>query len=205
MPHIPPSSAGFSRITIANCPRRFDSPKAPPPIAMTSSLRMPSRGLTSRAAGCVMRGRRSHRRCAPDRATAPSAVTPRRSSTLHRSFTNQETHYACSNPFRANALVIHGIRLPYLGTTVAMPAPIYQSHSPRRTLVAPREVNMERRRFVTSVLAGSLATPLLAAGQHDHGDDVDGPLANVEVSFGQWHTSPSLDRFPNNSPITANV
>jgi len=64
---------------------------------------------------------------------------------------------------------------------------------------------MERRRFVTSVLAGSLATPLLAAGQHDHGDDVDGPLANVEVSFGQWHTSPSLDRFPNNSPITANV
>ena len=64
---------------------------------------------------------------------------------------------------------------------------------------------MERRRFVTSVLAGSLATPLLAAGQHDHGDDVDGPLANINVSFGQWNTTPSLDRFPNNSPITGNV
>ena len=64
---------------------------------------------------------------------------------------------------------------------------------------------MERRRFVTSVLAGSLATLLLAAGQHDHGDNVDGPLANVNVSFGQWNTSPALDRFPSNSPITGNV
>ena len=65
---------------------------------------------------------------------------------------------------------------------------------------------MERRKFVTSVIAGSLAAPVLAAGgQHDHGDQVDGPLAQATVSFGQWHTSPSLDRFPNNSPINGNV
>jgi hypothetical protein len=62
-----------------------------------------------------------------------------------------------------------------------------------------------RRKFVTSVLAGSLAAPVLAAGQHDHGGEVDGPLAQATVSFGQWHTSPSLDRFPNNSPIDGNV
>ena len=65
---------------------------------------------------------------------------------------------------------------------------------------------MKRRQFVTSVLAGGMAAPVLAAGQgHDHGDEVDGPLANVDVSFGQWHTTPPLDRFPNTSPITANV
>src|SRR5262245_24539586 len=65
---------------------------------------------------------------------------------------------------------------------------------------------MKRRRFVTSVLAGSLATPVLAAGQHDHGEDVDGPLANVDVTFGSWTTTqtPSLDRF-SNPPVTANV
>jgi hypothetical protein len=88
-----------------------------------------------------------------------------------------------------------------------MPARIHHTaHSSRRdAFVAQREVTMERRRFVTSVLAGSLATPLLAAGQHDHGDNVGGPLSNVDVSFGQWNTSPALDRFPNNSPITGNV
>jgi plastocyanin len=64
---------------------------------------------------------------------------------------------------------------------------------------------MKRRQFVTSVLAGGLAAPVLAAGQHDHGDTVDGPLANIDVSFGQWHTSPPLDRFPNLNPITGNV
>ena len=66
---------------------------------------------------------------------------------------------------------------------------------------------MKRRDFVTSVVAGTLATPVLAAGHghdHDH-DEVDGPLANVNVSFGQWHTTPALDRFPNNSPIDGNV
>jgi hypothetical protein len=66
---------------------------------------------------------------------------------------------------------------------------------------------MKRRKFVTSVLAGGLAAPVLAAGrpQHDHGEEVDGPLAQATVSFGQWHTSPPLDRFPNLNPITANV
>jgi hypothetical protein len=63
---------------------------------------------------------------------------------------------------------------------------------------------MKRRRFVTSVLSGAIAAPVLAAGQHDH-DVVDGPLADATVSFGQWNTSPPLDRFPNNSPITGNV
>jgi len=63
---------------------------------------------------------------------------------------------------------------------------------------------MKRRKFVTSVLAGGLAAPVLAAGQHgDHGDNVDGPLANVNVSFGQWNQP--LDRFPNLNPITGNV
>ena len=63
---------------------------------------------------------------------------------------------------------------------------------------------MKRRQFVTSVLAGGIAAPILAAGQHDHGDNVDGPLANVNVSFGQWKTTPPLDRF-GVVPVTANV
>ena len=33
---------------------------------------------------------------------------------------------------------------------------------------------------------------------------IDGPLANATVSFGQWKTDPTLDRFPNSSPATAN-
>jgi hypothetical protein len=33
---------------------------------------------------------------------------------------------------------------------------------------------------------------------------VDGRLANTTVSFGQWHTDPPLDRFPNNSPADGN-
>jgi len=64
---------------------------------------------------------------------------------------------------------------------------------------------MKRRQFVTSVLAAGMAAPVLAAGQHDHGDAVDGPMANATVSFGQWHTTPPLDRFPNSSPIDGNV
>jgi hypothetical protein len=48
---------------------------------------------------------------------------------------------------------------------------------------------MKRRQFVTSVLAGGLSVPAFAAQNHDHGDQVDGPLANVNVSFGQWKTS----------------
>lgn len=33
---------------------------------------------------------------------------------------------------------------------------------------------------------------------------IDGPLANATVSFGQWQTDPSLDRFPNLSPRLRN-
>jgi hypothetical protein len=45
--------------------------------------------------------------------------------------------------------------------------------------------------------------------EHDHGhggdhDDLKGPLANATMAFGEWNTDPALDRFPNNSPITAN-
>jgi hypothetical protein len=68
---------------------------------------------------------------------------------------------------------------------------------------------MKRRQFVTSVLAAGIAAPTLAAKgddhEHDHGGAVNGPLANADLSFGQWNTSPGLDRFPNNSPITGNV
>jgi plastocyanin len=64
---------------------------------------------------------------------------------------------------------------------------------------------MKRRQFVTSVLTAGAAVPVLAAGQHDHGDDVSGPLANATVSFGQWKTDPALDRFATPNPITGNV
>jgi hypothetical protein len=45
--------------------------------------------------------------------------------------------------------------------------------------------------------------------EHEHGHDGDhedlkGPLASATVSFGQWNADPALDRFPNNSPRTAN-
>jgi hypothetical protein len=74
---------------------------------------------------------------------------------------------------------------------------------------------MKRRQFVTSVLAGGIAVPALAAQNknqnqnqnqnHDHGEQVDGPLANVNVSFGQWKTDPPLDLLLANPPNTANV
>src|SRR5688500_13423110 len=35
-------------------------------------------------------------------------------------------------------------------------------------------------------------------------DDDNGPLANATVSFGEWMTTPPLDRYPNQSPMTAN-
>jgi plastocyanin len=35
--------------------------------------------------------------------------------------------------------------------------------------------------------------------EHQH-EDVDGPLANAVVSFGQWRTEPPRDRFPNVPP-----
>lgn len=62
---------------------------------------------------------------------------------------------------------------------------------------------MERRTFVTSVLATGLVTPLAAARGHDH-TPVEGPLANATVSFGHWLTDPPLDRFPNLSDRTRN-
>ena len=64
---------------------------------------------------------------------------------------------------------------------------------------------MKRRQFVTSVLAGGLSVPAFAAQNHDHGEQVDGPLANVNVSFGQWKTSPALDRLLAAPPNSANL
>ena len=62
---------------------------------------------------------------------------------------------------------------------------------------------MERRTFVTSVLATGLMSPLAAARQHDH-TPVEGPLANASVSFGNWRTDQPLDRFPNVNDRTRN-
>lgn len=73
---------------------------------------------------------------------------------------------------------------------------------------------MKRREFVeklglgsvTVAAAGALGSIVArpsAAQEHDH-TLVDGPLAHAVVSFGQWKSTPALDRFPNNSPRTAN-
>jgi hypothetical protein len=66
-----------------------------------------------------------------------------------------------------------------------------------------------------SALAGSVATPVLAATQnaqsdhrgHDDHDDgaVEGPLSSATVSFGAWSTEPPLDRFPNLNINNRNV
>jgi plastocyanin len=68
---------------------------------------------------------------------------------------------------------------------------------------------------VIFVAAGGLTTYLvLARTSHNanHHSNVpatsppveSGPLSNATVSFGSWMTTPPLDRFPNNNPITAN-
>ena len=74
---------------------------------------------------------------------------------------------------------------------------------------------MKRREFVERIGIGTAgvvtATALGAAraaaepqgGEHDHAN-VEGPLAQATVSFGQWKTDPPLDRFPDVSPRTAN-
>jgi plastocyanin len=77
---------------------------------------------------------------------------------------------------------------------------------------------MKRREFVEKLGMGSAGLAAAAAltnsraeaaatgtAQHDH-TQVEGPLAQATVSFGQWRTvaTPVLDRFPNNSPRTAN-
>jgi plastocyanin len=53
---------------------------------------------------------------------------------------------------------------------------------------------MKRREFVTGVLVGGAAIEALAAQGHDHGKEIDGPLANATVSFGAWPTEPPFDR-----------
>jgi len=73
---------------------------------------------------------------------------------------------------------------------------------------------MKRREFVERLGLGTMSVAAAgalvsvvhdasAAQAHDH-SPLDGPLASAVVSFGQWRTSPALDRFPNNSPRTAN-
>ena len=49
---------------------------------------------------------------------------------------------------------------------------------------------------LTAILFIALAVPSAVA--------IDGPQANATVSFGQWQTSPPLDRFPINSPANRN-
>jgi plastocyanin len=64
---------------------------------------------------------------------------------------------------------------------------------------------------VVVLLAFGLTTYLVRAGGSHTGHTaagpvaaIDGPLSNATVSFGGWMTSPPLDRFPNESPRTAN-
>ena len=66
-----------------------------------------------------------------------------------------------------------------------------------------------RRNLLKGAAAGSVAAGLgltlkpsraatekRAAEAHNH-EPISGPLANANVSFGQWPTDPPLDRFPN--------
>ena len=84
---------------------------------------------------------------------------------------------------------------------------------------------MKRREFFEKAGIGSAALVLPAfspaskdrkgsdAGrqeqEHEHGhdgghDEMEGPLASANVSFGQWNLDTPLDRFPNNSDRTRN-
>lgn len=81
---------------------------------------------------------------------------------------------------------------------------------------------MKRREFFEKAGIGSAALvtlPALGPGttaknggavqDHEHGHDgkheeMDGPLALTEVSFGSWDLDTPLDRFPNNSPRDRN-
>ncbi|HJS74123.1 MAG TPA: hypothetical protein VJ921_07555 [Vicinamibacteria bacterium] len=58
-------------------------------------------------------------------------------------------------------------------------------------------MKIERREFVTSVLAGGLAIPAAAKQGHHHHRPISGPLASAKVSFGAWPASSAapLDRF----------
>jgi len=73
---------------------------------------------------------------------------------------------------------------------------------------------MKRREFVEKLgigtvtvaaagAIGSVARTASAKQTHDH-STLDGPMASATVVFGSWITDPPLDRFPNNSPRTAN-
>jgi hypothetical protein len=53
---------------------------------------------------------------------------------------------------------------------------------------------------LVAMLCLGLAAPLAMAID----PPIDGPLANATVSFGEWQTDPSLDRFPINSPAGRN-
>jgi hypothetical protein len=53
------------------------------------------------------------------------------------------------------------------------------------------------------VIARSLTPSATTPASHDH-DQITGLLANATVSFGQWRTSPPLDRFPNVGPPPTN-
>ena len=80
---------------------------------------------------------------------------------------------------------------------------------------------MKRREFFERAGLGSAALVTLpgfgsgsavkagggAAPQHGHDgkhEEMDGPLATADVSFGQWDLDTPLDRFPNNSPRDRN-
>src|SRR5262245_42034588 len=67
--------------------------------------------------------------------------------------------------------------------------------------------------FLCFVAIGALGlTAYLVRANETHSDHamatrgagIEGPLSNATVSFGAWMTTPPLDRFPNNSPGTAN-
>ena len=72
---------------------------------------------------------------------------------------------------------------------------------------------MKRREFVEKLgigsaslaAAGALGSVASASGSQAHNHtNLDGPLASATVVFGAWNTDPPLDRFPSNSPRTAN-
>lgn len=72
---------------------------------------------------------------------------------------------------------------------------------------------MKRREFVERLGVGSVGLVAAAAGAsrttktkgHQHHGTVDGPLANVVMTFGAWMTTPAHDRFPNNNDRTRNL
>jgi plastocyanin len=74
-----------------------------------------------------------------------------------------------------------------------------------------------RRNLIKVAAAGSVSAALgltikpateavaVAEPQHDHDKPISGPLAQATVSFGQWSTSPALDRLTVPNPGARNV